>query len=315
MFFYWRRGEMPQQRAFLRPKETPFERLRVWASLQAPPPLRFPSLKEEAQVRVTFDALPFDVSTAFVRISPELYAVPITLSVPNSKLMYVGKEGNYQSELQLYVAVTNLNGALVYQFDDSFRTQSGEIPFSELLKRQSYHQRVVPLEPGRYRIRLVLKDANSGKIGVSETTTWIPQPSEGGLNTSSLIYADVIQPAPESTRGEEFILGPLKVIPNIKASFPRRHRLGLYLEVYDLEVDAATKNPSVEVSYILETKDGAKIPVGKEFESRFAEGHSIAVSKAIPLENIPPGKYRIIVRIIDLLTQRTCTLEGSVEIL
>jgi GWxTD domain-containing protein len=313
--FFWRRGAMPQQRTFLRPKETPFERLRVWASLQSPPPLRFPKLKEETQAKVIFDALPFDVSTDFVRMSPESYAVPLSVSVPNNKLMYAGRDGIYKSELQIYASVTNLNGALVYQFDDTFRSPSEDLPFPELLKRQSYHQRIVPLQPGRYKIRLVLKDANSGRAGVQETSIWIPQPGEVGPNTSSLIFADVIQPAQEGSRGEEFILGPLKVIPNMKASFPRRHRMGLYFEVYDLEIDAATKKPSVEVSYSLERKDGSRIPIGKEFESRFAEGRSMAISKAVPLENIPPGKYGVIVRISDLLTERTCTLEGGVEIL
>jgi hypothetical protein len=76
-----------------------------------------------------------------------------------------------------------------------------------------------------------VKDSNSGKLGSKQVTVRIPQPIEGGLNTSSLIYADVIQPAPEGGRGEEFILGPLKVVPNLRVTFARPQRLGLYLEV------------------------------------------------------------------------------------
>jgi GWxTD domain-containing protein len=314
--FYWRRGEMPQQRVWARAKEMPFERMRVWAKFQSPPPLQFAKLREEVRSEITYDELPYDVSTAFVRISAESYAIPLTLSIPNDRLLYVGKEGYFQSELQLYVAVTNLNGATVYQCDEAFQTRTapGE-PIAELLKRRTYHQRIIPLPPGRYKLRTVLKDVNSNKIGVRDIMTWIPQVSDTGLNTSSLIYADVIQPAPANSRGEEFVLGPLKVIPNTKAAFPRRHKLGLYLEVYDLELDQSTQQPAVEISYILQGPDGQEVRFAGESESRFQEGRSLAVAKAIPLENLAPGKYRVVVRITDLLSQRGCTLEGQVEVL
>ncbi len=313
--FYWRRGELPRQRIWDRAKEVPFERARVWARIQAPPPLQFAKLREEVRASVGFDEVPFELTTAFVRISAESYAVPLTVRVPNNKLQYIGKEGFYQSELQLYAAVTSLAGGTVYQFDEQFLSETGQLPLTEHLKRHTYHQRVIPLPPGRYKLEVALKDAISGKLGVRNTTVWIPQVSDTGLNTSSLIYADVIQPAPEKSRGEEFVLGPLKVIPNLKAAFPRSHRLGLYFEVYDFELDQANQAPSIEIAYALEDQDGESIRFGSELETRIVEGRSLAVAKAIPLDRLRPGKYRITVSVTDLLSDRRCTLEGQVEIL
>jgi len=313
--FYWRRGEMPQQRVWARAKEMPFERMRVWSRFQAPPPLQFAKLREEVKTAISYNALPFEVSTAFVRISADSYGVPLSIAIANDKLQYLGKDGIYQSELQLYVAVANLNGATVYQVDEGFQKRSSGEPLAQLLKRRTYHQRIIPLPPGRYRMQIVLKDVNADKVGIQETTIWIPQVSDTGLNTSSLIYADIIQPAPEGSRGEEFVLGPLMVVPNIKAAFDRRHRLGLYVEVYDLELDQATQKQAVEIGYALEGPDGKVVQIGNEFESRIEEGRSLAVAKGIPLEDFAPGKYRVLVRISDVLSQRTCTLEGQVEII
>jgi GWxTD domain-containing protein len=312
--FYWRRGEMPQQRVWTRAKEVPFERMRVWARIQSPPPL-ISKLREEVKTTVSYSDLPFDVHTAFIRISADSYAVPLTLSIQNDKLSYSGFQGMYQADLQWYCEVTSLNGTMAYQFDEDFQARSGSDPLAVMLKRRTFHQRIVPLPPGRYRLRIVLKDVNANKFGTADTMVWIPQVSDTGLNTSSLIYADVIQPAPESSRGEEFVLGPLKVIPNIKAAFQRRNRLGLYLEVYDLEVDQLTQKPSVDITYALQGPDGNMIQIDKQFESRFEEGRSMAIAKGIPLEGFAPGKYRVVVQVSDKLSQRTCTLEGQVEIL
>ena len=124
----------------------------------------------------------------------------------------------------------------------------------------------------------------------------------------------MIQPAGEANRGEEFVLGPLKVIPNPSAAFARRHRLGLYLEVYDLGLDQTSGKPSVEVSYTLVGADGRRLEIGRELESRFEEGSTLAISKAIPLEKLAPGGYRVAVRVADLVTGRRCTLEGKVTV-
>ncbi len=237
------------------------------------------------------------------------------MTLANQNLMYIGKGGYYESEIQMYAAVTALSGQVMYQLDDSFKSRTGDIALPELLKQHTYHQSVIPLPSGRYKLRLLLKDVNSGKLGTRESSFWIPQEKDGALNTSSLICADVIQPATEDLRGTEFVLGPLKVIPNVKAAFQRRHRLGLYLEVYDLDLDVASGKPSIEVSYVLESPDGSRIPIGPEFESRFPEGHTMAISKAIPLSNVVPGKYRAAVRITDLISGRVCTLESQIEVL
>jgi hypothetical protein len=315
--FYWRRGEMPlnNRRIQASYKEQPFNRLAVWAKFQAPPPLKFPGLREEVRAKVSYNALPFDASTAFIRMSPDMYAVPVTVTIPNVNLMYQGKDGYYESEIQMYASILSLSGETVYQLDDSFKSVSGNYTLAELLKQRTYHQAIIPLPAGRYMLRLLLKDVNSGKMGSQESSFWIPQSREGALNTSSLICADVIQPAPENSRGQEFVLGPMKVVPNLKATYQRRHSLGLYLEVYDLDLDAATGKPSVDISYTLEGPDGNPVQVGPESESRFPEGHTIAISKGIPLSGFAAGKYRIAVRISDLISQRTCTLESQIEVL
>ncbi len=315
--FYWRRGDTPLNNRRIQPtyNEQPFNRLDIWAKLQTPPPLKFPDLKEEVRAKISYSMLPFDASTAFIRMSPETYAVPLTITIPNENLMYIGKEGYFESEIQMYASVISISGEVVYQLDDSFKSTSGDYTLAELLKQRTYHQAIIPLPAGRYKLRLLLKDVNSGKLGTQELSFWIPQTKEGALNTSSLICADVIQPAPENSRGQEFVLGPMKVIPNLKASYQRRHHLGLYLEVYDLDLDTTTGKPSVEVSYMLEGPDGKQVQIGPESESRFPEGHTIAISKGIPLSSLAPGKYRIAVRISDLISQRTCTLESQIEVL
>ncbi len=312
--FYWRRGEQPQQRVLPRAKEMPFERLSVWAKLQAPPPLKFPQLREEVHTKVSYDSLPFESSTAFVRMSPDLYAVPVTITIPNASLMYMGAGGYFESEIQMYAAVTSITGETVYQVDDSFKSRTGTLKLPELLKQNTYHQVLIPIHSGRYKLNLLVKDVNSGKMGSRESSFWIPAVREDGLNTSSLICADVIQPAPENSRGEQFVLGPVKVVPNLKATFPRNYRLGLYLEVYDLDLDSATGKPSVEVSYLLEAADGTRIPIGPESESHFPQGHTVAITKGIPLTDLAPGKYRIAVRVFDLISNRICTLETQIEV-
>src|SRR3989442_7448635 len=88
--FYWRRGEMPQQRMWERAKDSPFERLAVWSKMLGPPPIQFQNLKQVVQTQVHYTALPFKVRTDFLKLSSDSFLVPVTIEVQNKNLVYNG---------------------------------------------------------------------------------------------------------------------------------------------------------------------------------------------------------------------------------
>src|SRR5262249_26280867 len=92
--------------------------------------------------------------------------------------------------------------------------------FQKSLAQSSLYQKSIPLHPGLYRLDVVVKDVESGNVGVIETALRVPQYEEGTLNASSFILADKIEPVPSADIGlGKFSLGAYKVRPRLSHNF------------------------------------------------------------------------------------------------
>src|SRR5205807_2005 len=85
---------------------------------------------------------------------------------------------------------TTLTGRVVQTFEDPVAKDFPDSLFQQSLKLQSIYQKAVPLRPGLYRLDLVIKDVQSGNIGVVNSRLQVPRYDDDKLETSSLILAD-----------------------------------------------------------------------------------------------------------------------------
>ena len=75
-------------------------------------------------------------------------------------------------------------------------------------------------EPGLYRLDIVMKDVNSGNVGVVNTRLAVPRFEDDQLSSSSLILADDIQRVSTKDIGlGQFVLGDVKVRPRMDQAF------------------------------------------------------------------------------------------------
>jgi hypothetical protein len=102
----------------------------------------------------------------------------------------------------------------------------------------------------------------------------------------------------------QFIIGGSKVHPNVNVSFSRDKMMGIYFQVYNLGLDEKTHKPSATIEYVLRK--------GEKEVSRFMEeqdkltGASPAndSGKALPVKDLEPGRYSLVVNVTDNLTKR-----------
>ena len=116
------------------------------------------------------------------------------------------------------------------------------------LKGFSIYQKAVPLRPGLYKLDLVIKDVNSGNVGVVNTRLAVSAIPDDKLEASSLILADQMEPVSSKDVGVgQFVLGSTKVRPKLDAEFHADQPLGIYLQFYNLKVDDKTHKNNVSV--------------------------------------------------------------------
>ena len=293
------------------PVANPFLKLQRYMNLSRPPVIRFEDLKIIVDVNVHYNSLPFHFRYDVFRYSAETVLCPITIAISNKELSYqVTVAGNTQrATVHVYARVQNLVRRIVYEYEDVIHT--------DVLKPNPQgrvlYQKLIPISPGRYKINLVLKDANSDRIGTLETLLVIPG-EEKKLSSSTLMLAERITAASdEEMLSDPFVTtGRLKIYPNVQDRFGLNDPIGVYLEVYNFQVDQSSSSPDVDVVYEIRDVQREEILKSGNITSNSLAflGDRIIIARVWRDLGLPSGEYAMRLKIKDLISEESIEPEA-----
>jgi GWxTD domain-containing protein len=287
-----------------------FTRLENFANIMKPPPVKFKDLEAIVTSRLVRDQVKFDYRFDFLRITSDTVLVPITVQIPVRQLSFQEKDGVDSASMDLFARVTSLSGRIVQTFEDTLRADFPTSLLQQSLGTSRIYQKAVPLSPGLYRLDIVIKDVNSGNVGVVNTRLPVPRFQDNQLSSSTLILADDIQRVSTKDIGlGQFVLGDVKVRPKLDQSFLTQDSMGVYLQVYNLKVDDTTHKTDTSVQYRV-TKDKETVPALKfdvPVDKLPQHGEEMTLENLITLGSLAPGKYHIEIAVTDNLTKQTIT--------
>jgi GWxTD domain-containing protein len=292
-----------------------FTRLDLYSKIWQPPQVKFNDLKAVVTSKISAQLLPFDVRTDFIRVTDETVLTPITLQVAYRDLEFQNKDGVMHGVMDIYGQVTSLGGRNVNTFEKSLVLDVPEHEFQHFLERKAVYQEAIPLRPGRYKLSLVMKDDLNSHMGSMEIGLVVPRFDENKLSNSSLILADLIQPLPTNQVGTgPFVIGGTKVRPSVNQTFTRDQKLGIYMQVYNLGLDAKTHKPSLDVEYEL-LKDGKSLLAQAEDAAKLKDAsQQFTLEKQMPLSVLQPGKYTMQIKVTDNINKQTLLPSTTFEV-
>jgi GWxTD domain-containing protein len=287
-----------------------FDRLENYVNIMRPPPVKFKDLEQAVTSRLVRDQLKFQYRFDFLRITSDTVYVPITVQIPVRQLSFQEKDGVDSASMNIFGRITTLSGRIVQTFEDTLRADYPSSLLQQSLTSSRIYQKAIPLSPNLYRLDLVVKDVNSGNIGVVNTRLAVPRFQDDQLSASSLILADNIQRVSNKDIGlGQFVLGDVKVRPKLDPSFIPSDSMGVFLQIYNLKVDEKTHKADASVQYrVLKDKETAPalkfdIPADK----LPSHGEELTLENRITLGSLAPGKYKLEVAVTDNLTKQTIT--------
>jgi GWxTD domain-containing protein len=291
-----------------------FDRLDQFAKLNQAPAIKFKDLAEEVGHHITYNPMPFDVRTDFVKITNETVLVPVTIQIKNRDVTFTDKDGVQHGVVNIFGRITSLTGKVVQTFED---TVSADVP-SELLAREAENSKIyskaVPLRPGHYKLDVVLKDVNGDRMGTYSRGILVPDFSDEKLASSSLIVADDVEPVPTNSVGTGmFVIGTTKVRPRVApaegkpAIFKRGQKVNFWMQVYNLSVDEKTHKPSATFEYdIVNAATNKPIVHTVDSSEKMGNiGEQVTLQKALAAANLDPGVYRIQIKVSDNISKQT----------
>src|ERR1700676_4565975 len=293
-----------------------FDRLEQFAKLQAPPPVKFKDLEEIVNTKLITNLMPFDVRSDFVKVTGDTVLVPITIQMKYRDITFSNKDGVQRGTVNIFGRVTTLTGKIVQTFED---TAQIDVP-AELLPRtaenSSVYWKALPLRPGRYKVEIAVKDVNGDRKGLWSRGIVVPEFSDDKLSTSTLIVADQMEAVPtKDVSTGNFVIGLTKVRPRVapadgKPALFKRSRdqkVNFWMQVYNLGVDEKTHKPSATFEYdIVNIATNKSVVQQVESSEKMGNiGEQVTLQKSIASANLPPGLYKIQIKVNDNVSKQT----------
>ncbi|MFQ5737760.1 MAG: GWxTD domain-containing protein [Acidobacteriota bacterium] len=280
-----------------REKDSAFARYETFVNVQRPKKIKYQDLKEIVDLKVSYSQLPLRVRSDVFRLDGQRALIPITLAVRNSDLTFKAQGGSHQAKLAVYGVITSITNRLVTEFEDQLTTSFSSRDLTGGLRRSSVYNRVVLLDQGgRYKLQLVVKDLEDGRVGVETRSIVVPSFGTKKLAISSLVLSGYITPVEDFDDPDQmFVLGNVRVRPSLSKRFSRRDYFAVYAQLYNVSRDESTLKPSFEVRYRIQKGDETLVDLSDEVgESvQYFSPQRMVLIKKLPLSDLRDGQYRV----------------------
>ncbi|HXY15129.1 MAG TPA: VWA domain-containing protein [Terriglobales bacterium] len=263
-------------------------------------------LEEELASDLPSTDLPLYLGAAYFRLDANKFSVPISLVVPGSQIPFVRSSDRDKATLDVIGMVTDREGRPITSIRDTVKLAVDTA--NEVKRKNVQYDTAVTLNSGRYHVKFVVRENQTGRMGSFETDLEVPDFRSQPLKMSSIVLASQLQTAKKSTIANPLIRDGQEIIPNITHVFAATQHLLLYYEVYDpgrLDMQGFTAQNKSGIHLL--TNVAFFRGKTKVFESSLVElGELNARDRKagifqldLPLSQLKPGFYTCQVNVID----------------
>jgi VWFA-related protein len=265
-------------------------------------------LQEELASELPSTDLPLYLGLAYFRLEANKFYIPISLVVPGSEIPFIRSSDRDKATLDVIGIVLDDEHHPVTRFRDTVKLAVDAI--SEVKKKNVQYNTGVSLPPGKFHLKFVVRENQTGRMGSFETDVNVPDLKSQPLKMSSIVLASQLQTAKKGAGANPLIRDGSEIIPNVTHVFSSAQHLHLYYEVYDpgrakapQPAEAGRTAPGIDLlTSVALFRGKAKVfessPVElTQLNSR--ERNAGVFQLDLPLATLKPGFYTCQVNVID----------------
>jgi VWFA-related protein len=249
----------------------------------------------------------------YFRLSENSFYIPVSLIVPGSQIPFIKNGDRDKASIDILGQVKNAQGITVGNVRDTVKLA---LDASQQVQRKNIQYSTgFKLAPGRYHLKFVVRENQTGNMGSFETDIQVPDMKKTPLKLSSVVLAS--QRTPDSAKGDvsPLVRDGVQWVPNVAHVFRQDQHLYFLYEVYDPAKAKGAPEPAAAPGLV--RREGGPVHVltsieflingSKVYETPLVTADAINVPQRdavafqfdVPLTQLKPGTYICQVNVID----------------
>jgi hypothetical protein len=242
------------------------------------------------------------------------YFVPVAVKIPGSELALARRRGAARTMIDFIGEVKDEYGITIQNVRDKLDIKLSDDTAAQLAKRPIQYETGFTLLPGKYVIKFLARDAETGRVGTFQTPFAVPNLNreEQRIPISSVVLSSQRVPFGDALynvkKNDVQAANPLvyegqKLIPSVTRVFSKSRDLYVFLQAYERGATSTQPLIAFVTFYRGEAKalETAPLPITEGLEPR---SKAVPLRFSLPLASLPAGRYEVQVTVVDPTGQK-----------
>ncbi len=234
-------------------------------------------LQQALNVDRPFNDVPLILQADYFRNDDKTSIVPVSIELDGDGVTFTDKGVNRQAKFEFLVQVVDPKGRVPALARDNVQVS---VPADKVEKVKAggiYYSTGFEVKPGDYRLKFLVRDDGSGKLGSFEEPIHVPPVDLKTLDTSSIILGNRLVDAAGAGAASgithqgamrrfqdlgfgynPLVTGDKRIIPSVGNIFLNGQTVYVYFQVYGAAVNHESQKPVI-ATYLMLMRDNTKI--------------------------------------------------------
>jgi VWFA-related protein len=253
-------------------------------------------LQEQLAMQIPATDVPLFVTTGFFRLAADRYYVPVSLAVPGSAVPPAAKNTD-KVTLDVAGFIRDERSFPVGRIRDTMTVPPASA--DSLATRQVLYETGVTLPPGRFSVKLVVRENTTGQMGTFETRLVVPELKQAPVKVSSVVLSTQLQNVGGRKTVNPLARDGVALVPNLTHIVGRNQKLYFYYEVYDPALDNGTPQVRTSLAFYRGRVKVFETPIVERTMLDAADRRAAIFQFEVPAGSFKAGLYTCQVNIVD----------------
>jgi VWFA-related protein len=261
----------------------------------------------------------------YFQLNSAEYFVPVAVKIPGSELALARRRGVQRTLIDFIGEVKDDYGVTVQNVRDRLDLKLTDDTASQLAKRPIQYETGFTLLPGKYVIKILARDAETGRIGTYQAGFTVPNLNREAqrvpistvvLGSQRVPLGDAIYSVKQKTDAEAanpLVHAGQKLIPSVTRVFSRGRDLYVFAQAY--QRGQTTTQPLVAfVSFYrgdVKAFETAPLAVTDGLDPKTK---AVPLRFSVPLEGLVPGRYDCQVTVLDATARKIAVWRAPIVV-